>query len=520
VIGPALDALETAGVARDRVVSLAVYTTRDTGEHLRQIAAIEAAAPVPVATVDRVYRASDGTLDALFGTPAENRPGRDNAAATGTEGETAVSHDRIEMVILGSFEAPRIVLGTGTEIGFVRRDATGAVEAGPDETVPFALVVPRGADVTDLPVAMAHAGQGGTRVEALLVGNTLAQAGIATLSTDPFQLGARTESGADEQHNLRGGDLGPDGLYEHNDGDAQLRLQGVVGNAEGLAFHPSYAHGAGSQRIADGIAAVRFLRDGDVGAIAAADPALASLGFADDQIFWVGLSFGSWVGMSVATVTEGIAAAAFNVGPGSLIETACHAPGTRAGLSLLLEPLVGIEGAFDEIDRRLCMNPLLALFRMVLEDAEPQSALHYFFREPMITTEPPDVLFQYMGFDETIGTTAAELVLGETHVPIDGSAGFTQADVTIGTGPFTANFETPNGTITAGGWYYPMAGHVALVEQRQTSRVEPPVHAPFVQRDMPIDFDNPIEAVQGQIRDFFVSRQTAGRATVAAPPAP
>jgi hypothetical protein len=519
-VGPALDALEVAGVARDRVVSLAVYSTRDTSVHLRQLAAVEAAAPAPVAVVDRVYRASDGTLDDLLGTPEASRPGRDNRAAAGTEGETAITHDAIDMVILGSFAAPRIVEGSGTDIGFVRRGADGEVEAGPMEDVPFALVIPVGIDPTALPVAMAHTGQPDTRAMALYVGNTLAASGIATLSTDPFQLGARAPSATDENHELRGGDLGPDGLFEHDGSDATLRFQGVSGAAPGLSFHPGYIHGAGSQRIADGIAAVRFLQEGNVDAIAAVEPSLTGLAFASDQIFWLGLSFGSWTGMSVATAREGLAAVAFSVGPGSLVETACHGPGFRAGVSLLLGPLVGVEGTFDEVDRHLCMNPLLGVYRMILEDTEPESALHYFFDDPLYSSEPPDALFQYMGLDETIGAPAGETVLAASGVPVDGAGptDFTEGAVVTAPGPFTANVETPNGTITAGGWFYPMAGHVALVQQRQTSGFESPIVAPFAMRETPLDFDNPIEAVQGQARDFFVSRQTAGRATVAAPP--
>lgn len=517
-VGPALDALEAAGVTRSSIVSVAVFTTRNTSGHISDIAALVDAAPAPVTTVDRVFRASDGTLDALMGTPAMDLPGRDNAAAMGTEGEFGIVHDAIEMVILGSFEAPRIVEGTGTDIGFVRRGADGALEAGPQEAVPFALVIPVGADVTELPIAYAHTGNPGTREQALLVGNTLAAVGIATFSTDPFQMGARALSAVDEQHDMRGGDLGPDGLSEMDNGDVFFRSVGVSGNDAELVFHPGYYHGFGSQIVSDAIAGLRLLQEGDLSAVAAEDAALTGLALRADELFWLGLSFGSWTGMSAVTAREGVAAAVFNVGPGSVVETACNSPQQRPGVGVLL-PTVGIVGMFDEVERRLCSNHLLSLYRFILEDVEPQSSLHYLFREPLHAGSP-DVMFQYVGFDENISSASGELAMAESGVPFDNAEDLTLAAVQMGDVPFNANVETPNGTITAGGWYFPMAGHVAMIQQTEESTIEPPIAAPFVMRAMPMTFSNPIVEVHGQIEAFFTSRQADGQATIDAPPAP
>jgi len=518
-VGPALDALEAAGVTRASIVSLAVFTTRDTSTHVTQIAAIVDAAPTPTATVDRVFRASDGTLDALLGTPEMDLPGRDNAAAAGTEGETAIVHDAIDMVILGSFEAPRIVEGTGTDIGFVRRGPDGTVEAGPQESVPFALVIPVGADVTDLPIAFAHCGNPGTRTQALLVGNMLAREGIATISTDPFQMGARAPSATDAINDFRSGDLPADGFSEIDTGDLFFRSVGVSGGETDLFFHPGYYHGFGSQLVSDGVAGLRFLQEGDVTAIAAEDAALTGLAFRSDEIFWLGLSFGSWTGMSAVTARPGVAAAVFNVGPGSVVETACNSPEQRPGVALLF-PGIGIEGTFDEVDRHMCRNHMLGIYRMLLEDVEPQSSLHYMFRAPLHATSP-DVLFQYVGYDENISSASGELAMAESGVPFDNAADeLTLATVQAGTAPFVGNVTTPNGTITAGGWYFPIAGHVAMIQQDEESTVEPPIVAPFVLRDTAVPIANPIVEVNGQITAFFTSRQSAGQATISAPPTP
>ena len=51
--------------------------------------------------------------------------------AAGTGGDRAIRHGTIALVIGGRITAPRFVTGTGTEVGELRRDASGAIEAGP-----------------------------------------------------------------------------------------------------------------------------------------------------------------------------------------------------------------------------------------------------------------------------------------------------------------------------------------------------------------------------------------------------
>ncbi|MEM9193599.1 MAG: hypothetical protein AAGF12_30775 [Myxococcota bacterium] len=519
VVGPALDTAVAAGVARDSIVALTVYTTRNTGAHLQALATLVDEAALPTATVDRVFLAGDGTLDELLGTPAMNLPGQDNPAMAGTPGETAIAHDAIAAVVLGTFASPRIVEGTGNDqIGFLLRDGNGAVMAGAPVDVPFLLAIPLGADLTHLPVAMAHTGNPGTRDFGLMVANSLAEVGVATLSTDPFLMGGRAQTGADLQHNMRGGDLGPDGLFEHDGSSVRNFYQGLAGRTgDGALLHPEFIHGNVSQTVFDGMMAIRFLREGDIAAVAAADPSLATLAFDADEVFWLGLSAGSMTGVPVVAGYPGVSAAVFNVGPGSLLETVCHGPDLRTVFSPLL-PQLGIPGAFDEMERRLCMTPLFNLERFFIEDSVPQTAMHYLFDEPLHAATPPDVLFQYVEFDETIGDPAAQIILGNGDVPVGGAmpTTFQFAEITLGEGPFTMNRTTPNGTITVGGWFFPNAAHTAIIRQRGVSNVPAPIVAPFGTRPEPTMLENPIVDMHNQFKNFFQSR-LAGATMVTAP---
>jgi len=514
---PAIDALEAAGVARSSIVAVSVFTTDDTGVHLAQMRAVVDAAPAPVATLDQVFRRSDGTLDELLGAPAEELPGFDVAAAAGTDGDWAIAHDNIEMIVLGAFEAPRIVGGTGFEIGFIRRDAEGAVTAGPQESVPFALVVPVGADLSNLPIAMAHTGLGGTRTMALSIGNQLAGIGVATISTDPYQHGARAAVSFDLNHNFRGGDLGPDGWAEHDGGEVTLRIQGISGADVGLALHPSYLEASTSQIVSDGMAAIRFMHEGDLTALQGADSALSGLAFNSDQTFWVGLSNGSLTGMSAVTGYPGVEAALMNVGPGLFQDTICHSPAFRGIVGTILT-IYGIRGDFDGVTQRVCMHPLMSFLGLLTETVTPAAVMHYLFDAPTHDQSPPDVLFQYSLLDEVIGTANAENVLLAANVPTAGETTFSFSDVPTGTPPFHANRVTPNGTVTVGGWMYGEADHSFIARRRGESSRVPPYRFPFTERPAPIQFDNPIDAAQGQMTAFFSSFMADGRSTIQAPP--
>lgn len=528
IVGPALDRLEALGVPRDTIVSVAVFTTEDIRGFLTHLDGISAAAGPPTATVERV-RSTAADLDAFFGTPAMNVPGRDVPAEGGVEGETAVAHDAIGFVVTGTLTAPRIVEREGTDIGFVRRGADGLPEAGPTpETVPFVLTVPADVDdIASLPVAFVHGGNPGSRLLGLYMGNTFARIGIATLATDYFQMGARNPDAMDVLHDLRVpvpeegeapiADYGPDGLSEFPGQEAVIRTFGALGAAEGTAVDPDYTLAAQLQWILEIIHMIRYLAEGDHASIAAADAGLAGLAFDPDHVYFQGQSYGSMAGLpAVAASGDRVAAASFNVPPASHVEIGCFSPRNRPLVDMAIVPFLGIRGRFDENTRHACLNPLFNLYRWHLERSVLDAAAHYLLVDP-IATDPPDVMFQTAGWDEEIGRLTTESAVAAAGVPVVGDYEFTS--VTAGAAPMSANFDAGGTTITAGAWDFAMSSHSLLTTRDYTRRWDPPFVTPIEElpEDMQPTEDNPVDAVHAQIANFFRTHLETGTAVIADP---
>jgi hypothetical protein len=519
IVSPGLDALEGAGLDRSKVASLAVFTTSDPVGHLAELHARLAEAlssEAPVSAVDQIWRADDGSLDTLLGVPAPGPPGMDAEPAMGTEGTRAVAHETVELLVAGSFSALRVVEGSGTEVGALRRDADGKLELGPVEDVPFLLTIPSGADLTRLPVAVVHWGIGGRRQNALVFADTLGQQGIAVLGIDAFQHGARAESAEDTAHDLRGGDgfLGPDGLDEHNTVGLSSRMFGISGVDESLSGSPRFALASLTQLAADAYSAVRFVKAGDWSALQAADASLAGLSFDPDRIYFIGESLGTIAATATLTADSGVSAAALGVAPGGLVDIFCEAPVYRTTAKLLFLPILGIKGDFDEIDRHLCMHPSLNLYRWALEPLEPQALARRIFLEPVAEGSRPDVLWEYGDRDESIGTAVPDALVAALGIPASG--GFDFAAIAAGEPPFEANVQTPSGAVTAGAWRFEAAGHGMLGQIAQSYSHQPPILPPF--ETMPsVDFDNPTAQTHGLLAAFFAAHLAQGRARIAAP---
>ncbi len=516
VVAPALAMLDKAGLAKRHVVAAAVFTTDDGAFMLEQIKSVVAAAPKPVLSVERVYRASDGTLDALLGMPTEDRPGVDNPPADGV-GTAAIVHDAIDFVLLGSFESPRIVSGSGTDIGTLNQSADGAITPGPTpEKVPFVLVVPKNANLAKLPVVFAHPGLPSTNTLGVQVGNTFARLGMATLSIDAFQMGRRASSAKDEQNEFRG-IPGADGFYEHSDTSVDLRVIGVAGAPAGHAGDVAYGVGFLGQVVSDAATSVRLLHEGDTSAVAAADPALAGFAFDPDQIYYLGQSFGSETGMMSLPIMEHVQAAILSVGPPDLVENLCNGPVNRASFEFEAVNILGLSRPFEEAGRRLAMNPRINLITWAGEPLSADSGLYYLMDHRLDNAPPPDILWFFVEHDEYLGQTSGEQVMGVTGAPVHGPTYL--AHVQPLAAPLTANRQTPNGAITAGVWIHD-ADHSLIRLKHTQIDYETPFYPPFKKLATPADHVNPIEDAHKQMSVFFQTRMQAGRATLVDPAAP
>lgn len=521
IVEPALAELATAGVGRASIVGLAAFTTRDPTEDLLALKGVVDAAfapSPPVAVVDRIYRAGDGTLDAVLGTPAENVPGYEVPAAAGTEGAFAMVHETTHIAIAGHFRAPRIVEGTGSEMGAVRRAADGTLAPGPMEDVPFLLIVPRDVDATQLPLVVFHHGAGGDRQGGFLLADTAGQAGIAVLAIEPFQHASRSTTARDEKTQFR--DLMvPDGFAEHDGATVLQRVLGIAEDSGHPGGDPVLIQGVAMQMIGDLLSIFRLARDGDWSAVAATDTALAGLTFDRDRIFFVGLSLGTVMGTGALVVDDTVSAAVLNVPAADLVDTLLEGPIFRANITdALWLPAVRITTSFDERDRRASMHPAFGFHRWVTEPVMPISMARFLLRDRLVASPPPDVLWQIAHHDTATGTPGPEGLIASVGVP--GVGAFETATIPSATAPFTANFDTGAGMVTAGVHQFSPASHFMAIYHAEMHDYEAPIAPPFRAVDPPVPFQNPVSAVHTQITHFFRTKSETGRAEIATPAIP
>lgn len=511
IVTPALDELVRAGVERERIVSVAAFTTGDPTRELVEARAAVHDAPTPVAVLERVW-SSPEELDDLLGVPAEDRPGIDVPPAAGSAGTRAIRHATVAAVVTGRFTAPRMVTGAGDELGVPRRDDAGRLVAGPLEEVPFVLIVPAGAELSRLPVVVHHHGFNASRVTGFVLADTAGAAGAAVLSIDGFQHGERASSAEDRVHAMRGGIPGPDGFAETDLIEVSARVFGLEGTPPGMELVPDYPLGAFLQLISDAMAAVRFVREGDLTAVREAAPELATLTFDPARVFYAGNSMGAVVGAGVLLAESDVAGYVLNVQPGSVIESLAEAVEFRGLTTSVFLPLLGVTGTFDERERSLVFDPILDLFRWAVEPIDPLALARHLLREPVAPGPRPDVLVQLASLDQLAAPPAAQSMLAAAGVP--GIGAFELAQVPSTSSPAVANLATPSGEVTAAAVRFDPAAHGMLEIASQPSTHELPLVPPLVPRAEPVEVLNPIAAVHAQITTFLRSRIEGGRAEI------
>lgn len=492
-------AIDAMGIEPERVAVLSVFTVGDPTIDLRDVRSLVHAAPAPVAVVDRVWTGAE--IDALLGIPAEDRPGIDVPPAVGQEGTAAMRHATVGTVITGRFQAPRVVEGEGTDIG-APRFTDGRVTAGPQQDVPFLLIVPSGATFP-IPVLVHHHGFNANRTTGFVFADSTA--GAAILSIDGFQHGARAHTQTDTMHNMRGELEGADGFPETDVLEVSARVFGLEGGAEGMELYPGYALGAFLQFAGDVMAAIRFAREGDLGAIAAVLPGLA---FDPDRIAYAGNSMGSVVGVSVLSAESDAGAYVLNVQPGSMVDSLAEAAEFRMLTENVFLPVLGITGDFDEIERAVVFEPVIDLFRWALEPVDPLALAPYLFRDPVAGGTRPDVLFQLASLDQLAAPPGVQSMLSAAGVP--GIGVFDVAPIEAVSAPVSANL----GGSTVAAYRYDPAAHGMLEIVEQPSAYELPLVPPLVPRPAAITVQNPIVEVHAQIEAFLRTRHETGRAEI------
>lgn len=505
VLAPTLAELEGLGLPRDRVRALAAFRTEDPTADLRAIRAVIAEHPVPILAVDAVWEGE--ALDVLLGVPEVSGPGIDLSPTSGTEGTAAIAHETVEIVVAGRFAAPRFVAGDGVEIGATLRDAEDRPVSAHDEEVPFLLIVPKNADLSELPVVVMHHGFNASRTTGFALADTAGRAGFAVLAIDAFQHGDRAASASDERHAMRGDFPGPDGFAETSTLDVSARTFGLSGGPDDMTLFPGYALGAFEQFAADAMSAIALVRQEELQALQAADPRLAELAFDAECIAYVGNSMGAVVGVSVVTAEPNVRAAVLDVLPGSIIETLAESGEFRPLTESILLPQVGVTTEFDEVERAMLFDPTVDLYRWVLEPVDPLALARAMVSE-RVAGPAPDLLIQLAGHDEVAAPTASESVVAAAR--IGGAGEFAFAPIAPIDLPVIGRPATP--AIAAVG--FPGAMHGMLEVASQPSHFEAPLQPPLMPREPPVTLHNPIAPVHAQIETFLSTHRVDGHAVI------
>jgi hypothetical protein len=168
------------------------------------------------------------------------------------------------------------------------------------------------------------------------------------------------------------GAAGSDGISEHDRAVVQIRIAAGSDVPTGMEGSVAYLEGTYTQVIADAFSAVRLVVEGDVAAVAAADPTLAGLAFDPDAVFLIGNSFGTNPSGVLLRVEPDLDAVVLNVPTTSYLEVLAGAARSRQLIEFGL-PLCGIRGTFDEVSRRLLLEPMFDVIEWMLQGIDPRA---------------------------------------------------------------------------------------------------------------------------------------------------
>jgi hypothetical protein len=287
----------------------------------------------PKATAELTFTTQTELDDLFAGVATTLKPGRPPSGG--------VRHDSIAAVVTGHFDSPHYLSATPGTLGLF--DDAMTVKA--TDHIPYILVLPIRSVYTSVPLIIFQHGINGDRSAALLVANSYAARGYATLGIDELWHGSRLPGAVDEKFNLSGLP-GHDGIGDPTAAGAVQYFFDFAGDANAgvLAVDPRYIRDNFRQAAIDLMQEVRLARGGDFSAVAAALPMLTNLGLDGTKLVYTGESFGSIMGAVVLAVDPLLGAAVLDVGgAGILIDLVPNSP----QFATLLQPFVA--GAFDTL---------------------------------------------------------------------------------------------------------------------------------------------------------------------------
>ncbi|HTE49568.1 MAG TPA: hypothetical protein VK698_01760 [Kofleriaceae bacterium] len=496
--------------ASDEVAGAAVFTTCDYAADLDAVVGQLDARPAPAFTLTQLYRAG-AELDGFLGTPADNTfPGVDNAGG--------IAHADIGFVALGTFESPNYQSATPGSLGTWERDGDGAPVAKGVDPVPVILILPAGVEsYTDLPVVVYTHGLGDSKSAVLAVGNTLCARGFAVIGIDiPFH-GDRFAGAVDTGHNFGGGS-GPDGLADSNATGPLFAFFDITGDDDTPALDPRVQADSFRQAAVDLMALSRLVDGGDLSAIGDAEPALADLGLRGERITYASESFGGFVGLLALAFEPRYQAGFLSVaGGGLLTDLLENSPTYGPPFMLVLGGAFGVSpGELDGARGPAHTHQAFQILSLLLGPGDPMT---YAARLP---AKGVHVVLPAAYLDESVPNQSGEAVaaaMGLSWVAVPGGRpGPSQvvADrLPLAELPLSGNHRVGDQDLTAGFFEMDPASHGMLTRGHGERRYEVGF-PPFVPREEPEEFDNPIVQLQAYLAEFAESYAATGLPVIGA----
>ncbi len=323
-----------AAVTADEIAGAAVFTTCDHDGALESVAEQLEAADAAAVTVARVWSAG-AELDDVLGMPADD-------AFPGVDNEGGIAHADVGYLVSGTFPSPNYQSDTPSRLGAWEYDAGGAPVVKGHDDVPFLLALPAGlGSYDDVPVVVFQHGLGGTKNDVLALANSLAAAGMASISIDiPFH-GARYPGSNDDQYNYGGGE-GADGLVDSTGALPGTTFFDVLGDEGVDALDPRVQVASFRQAAVDVMALAHVVDRGDWSAVGDEVAALEGLGFRGDRIVYTSESFGGFIGTLALAFEPRYQAAFLAVAGGGLVTDLLENSPQYSGIFM---PILG--GAYD-----------------------------------------------------------------------------------------------------------------------------------------------------------------------------
>jgi hypothetical protein len=519
---PLLALLDKGQPGRDDVAAATVFTTHSITAPLVAMRNALGTSPMPAAKVSMIFAdqktaADDGSLDELLGMPTSMLPGTDN--------DGGIWHADIGYVVQGTFTSPDYLNdvttlspagGTPTAIDTFTADGAGMTpQPKGTATVPFTLVLPKsppGGSFADLPVVIFQHGLGGDRSAVMGVANGLCAQGFAVIGIDiPFH-GGRDARSSDTMHAFTGA-AGPDGWAEVSDAPFVAFFDATGNPGKGIpAFLMRAVRDAFMQAALDAMQEARLIAGGDVSAIAAREPRLATLSFRHDKIGYSGESFGSMIGGITVAIDPSIGAAFLDVGGGGLLfplllNSNVYGPKIAPFLDGALGTQTGDPA--DPADTDFAYN----LGEYLLEAGDAAAYAPYVLLHPVNGNAPKHVLQPSAHLDESVPNQAnvnmaRAMGLQPVNLPMGGTIdlGYWPNPPAPAMAPMAGNVTVGGASITAAFIQFEEASHGMLLSQHgeHTADLTKPYPYPKI---TPVPIMNPtvrLQKIYGSfMKDFF-----------------